>query len=206
MWDRSLRKLGETLADDQRRSHWLGRVIRILKRLTLAISLCYVASLLALILIFRFVGEKNVTFAALLYLPRQGFLLPLALLMPLSLIFHRKSLAILVLAAAIFAKIGMGFVLGSKPDPLTPAGPREITVMTYNRGQNMKQSLQPFKEATVPDIIAFQEAAGRAIRYAKAEGYEDLPHTADTGEFTLLSRYPILSEERIEIMVGDNVQ
>lgn len=207
MWDRTFRHLGETLADDQRRRVLIGRLGRWLKRFVLVISLLCLGMLLSVVLVHRWVGENNVTVAAMLYLPRQGWLILPALLFPLALLIHRPSAALLLAGSGLFVLFGMGYRLAGSPvAPSATAIPDELTILTYNRGQHMNQSLQPFKEATLPDLIAFQEAAGRAKRYLGAEGYEDLPHVADTGEFTLLSKFPILSAQRLDIEVDGTVQ
>lgn len=206
MWDRFFRRLGESLTDDQRRSAFFSRIFRLFRKATLVISLAYVGGLILLVALLSGVGENNVTLAATLYLPRVIFLLPLVGLAPLALVFHRLSAGLLLAGGTFFWIFGMGYSPRFAPPDLSPAAAGEITVMTYNRGQNMNQSLQPFKTATRPDIIAFQESAGRARRFANAAGYEDLPHTADAGEFTLLSRFPILSGQRIDFETEGAVQ
>jgi vancomycin resistance protein VanJ len=88
---------------------------------------------------------------------------------------------------------GMEFQFRRVPT-VSPSEPgKSLTILTYNRGQHQNQSLQPFKNLTRPDVIALQEAGGLADRYAAAEGYEIFTYTRDEGEFTLLSRYPILN-------------
>ncbi|MDF1852665.1 MAG: endonuclease/exonuclease/phosphatase family protein [Verrucomicrobiales bacterium] len=91
------------------------------------------------------------------------------------------------------------------PKPLPSSSGESITVLTYNRGQHMGQSLQPFKNLTHPDIIALQEAPGRASRYLGAEGYEAFVETESIGEFTVLSKYPILSSELINLPSGPQI-
>lgn len=201
--DRSLRRLGESLADDERRKRLLGRLGRWARRGLLLLTLGYGGGLLLLVLLLRAAGENNMTLAFVLYWPRQVFLLPLPFLLLLTLPFSRWQALVQALCGAAFLKLGLGLALNPAPEPLaSPPVPGEsLVILSYNRGQHMGQSLRPFKAATEPDIIAFQEAGGRAARFAAAEGYEDLPHGADLGEFTVVSRFPILSVEPVEMIL-----
>ncbi|MCB1204794.1 MAG: endonuclease/exonuclease/phosphatase family protein [Verrucomicrobiae bacterium] len=63
----------------------------------------------------------------------------------------------------------------------------------------MNQSLQPFKNQVLPDLLLLQDAGGRSAGYLASEGYEEFPYGLDLAEFTLLSRHPILSAAPVEI-------
>lgn len=138
----------------------------------------------------QWVGEANVTVAFMLYLPPLLWILPVVPLLCLGLLFNRRCL--------IGQLVGLVLVLGGwfgyKPGGRNEggrAGSRELTVMTYNRGQHMNQSLQPFKNAIKPDLIVFQDAAGRADGYLQSPDYAEFSHGMSVGEFTLISRHPI---------------
>jgi endonuclease/exonuclease/phosphatase family metal-dependent hydrolase len=59
--------------------------------------------------------------------------------------------------------------------------------------------MQPFKNAICPDVMAFQEQPGLAARYLADPNYAEFKHGQSVGEFTLVSKYPILSNELIVI-------
>ena len=148
---------------------------------------------------FHWIGEQNLTFGVLLYVPRQIFLVPLPPLLFLTLIFHWRLVFIQIASAAAFLVLGMGWEARRSADWGTGADAGTLTVLTYNRGQHGNQSLQPFKNYTRPDLIVFQEAPLRAQRYAKAEGYEEFIDNLSEGEFTLLSRFPIVSSRLVTV-------
>jgi endonuclease/exonuclease/phosphatase family metal-dependent hydrolase len=197
--DRLLKKLGHWLSDDDVRAGFLSKIRRVNRIFVRSISIGTALLLIFIILGFRFIGEKNLTFAFLLYLPRVAFLIPVAVFIPFTLLFCRKSFLLLVGSSLIFLFPGLGWRPGSEPVPEASIPGESLTVLTYNRGQHANQSLQPFKNRTDPDIIIFQEAGGRAERYRVAEGYEKYTHTLDEAEFTLLSRYPILGSNPIQL-------
>ncbi|MCP5559309.1 MAG: endonuclease/exonuclease/phosphatase family protein [Verrucomicrobiaceae bacterium] len=68
-----------------------------------------------------------------------------------------------------------------------------FVVLTNNHGQSANQSLQPFKNATQPDVMVLQEASARAPYYLRAAEYAEFKAAQSVGEFTLLSRHPISS-------------
>lgn len=188
--ERMAARMGGKLIAVAEQGGLLKWICRFLRRLTLWLTVIYFVFGAGLSLAMRFVGERNIATAFLLYLPPSLWLIPLVPLMFLGLLFHRRCL---------MAQIAMGFLLlvwlGYPLIRLSAAGgadkTAEISVMTYNRGQNMSQSLQPFKNSTHPDILVFQEAAGRAAGFLHSPDYVEFGHAADIGEFTLLSRYPI---------------
>lgn len=203
MIDSFLRRFGEVLADDTRRRLALKRLRHVARGLMIALVFAYAAILLLGTFLLLQVGERNLTVAFALYVPRVIFLAPIIFLLPLSLILNWRISLALIGVAAVFWHSGMGWQFRTQPDPTLSEPGKSLTVLTYNRGQHMNQSLQPFKNTTRPDLLLLQEAPHRAARYAGAEGYEEFGHTADAGEFTLLSRYPILSKALIEIPLGE---
>lgn len=203
--DRLLRRLGEVLVDDEKRRRCLQRGAQWIRRILLVIVLGYAGFLLLLPTVFRSIGEHNLSVAFGLYVPRVIALFPLVLLFPLALLVNWRLSPIILVAGAMFLRTGMDWRSSSSPTRAAAGSDPVLTVLTYNRGQHMNQSLQPFKQATQPDLLALQESPNRAAGYAKAEGYEEFTSTADCGEFTLLSRFPILTSELIEIPDGGRV-
>lgn len=162
--------------------------------------LLYSVGLLGFMFILSGVGERNVTTAFLLFLPPSLWVLPAAPLALAALLLHRKALVVLILALLWF---GYG-VLGWRAGSTAPVDEEVLKVMTYNRGQNMNQSMKPFKDATGPDIIVLQEAYGRAAGYAADPDYGEFTQTRNVGEHTILSRYPILEEKMLPALPGQS--
>lgn len=197
--DSRLKRLGIVIADDESRSQLKKSVYRGVRLLAGWTAFGYVFLLLGLMLGFRWIGEKNLFLAFLLYLPRNLFLIPVALLLLPAALFHRRSALALSIGALVFLFNSMGFRAKAEPAPSLSVPGETLTVLTYNRGQHMNQSLQPFKNRVRPDLIVLQESSGRAAGYLAADGYEEFAHGYDLGEFTLLSRYPILSAEAVDL-------
>lgn len=200
--DGLLKRVGQVLVDDRARRSFLKRAFRWTRWLVGLLTFGYAGLLLLSLALFRGVGEQNLTVAFLLYLPRALFLAPALFLLPPAILFHRLSALTLVLAGSIFVFSAMDFRPRTAPEPDHSAGSEVLTVLTYNRGQHAGQSLQPFKNRVSPDLVVLQEAPRRAQRYVGAEGYEEFSHAQDLGEFTLLSRHPIVSAAPVELGTG----
>jgi vancomycin resistance protein VanJ len=201
--DRLLKRLGECLADDTSRRQLRNALSRWFRRIVGVGTFGYALLLLLVMLSLRWIGEKNLTLAFLLYLPRNAFLIPSAFLLLPAMLWHRWSALALVLGSLAFLFWGLEYRAGFARTPAPSVPGNSLTVLTYNRGEHMNQSLQPFKNLTRPDLILLQEAGGRAAGYLQAEGYEEFPHALDSAEFTLLSRYPILGAEALFGTVPD---
>ena len=193
MWlESSLERIGEALRDRRSRRAFVRRLMRRIRRFFELGTILYFGVLVVTLLLMRWVGERNVTFAFLLYVPKLIFLLPLPLLIFPTILFHWRLAFVQVLLAAVFSKFLFGWQMTGR-ELETERAANHLTVLTYNRGQHMNQSLQPFKNLARPDLLVFQEAPHRARRYEKAAGYEEFIHALSDREFTLLSRFPILS-------------
>lgn len=189
--ERMVARLGAKLTALAEQGGLLRWICRFFRSFTLWLTVIYFVLGAGLCLAMRFVGEGNIATAFLLYLPPSLWLIPLVPLLFLGLLFHRLCfIAQLSIGCSLLVWLGFPLIRLS-----AAAGHEEtaaaISVMTYNRGQNMNQSLQPFKNATHPDILVFQEAAGRAAGFQHSTDYAEFGHAADIGEFTVLSRYPI---------------
>jgi vancomycin resistance protein VanJ len=200
--DRMASRLGGKLIAAAEQGGLLKLIGRFFRSLTLWLTVIYFVLGAGLCFAMQFVGERNITTAFLLYLPPSVWLIPLAPLMFLGLLFHRRCLMV-QMAVGCLLLVWLGYPLVRLSAAAADADKNtEISVMTYNRGQNMNQSLQPFKNATHPDILVFQESAGRASGFLNSPDYVEFGHAADIGEFTLLSRYPII--DRTPVPVGAN--
>lgn len=184
---------------------------RLLRTLNGLLCILYLLALIAIYLLMRCVGERNMFLAFCLYLPPLGWFVPaLGLAFTSLCLLDWKSLVGLSVVCAAVAVFGVGWkISGAKRDPVgsTEAGGQSVvTVLTNNRGQDIGahgESLKPFMNAIKPDVMAFQESPGMANRYKSDPGYSDYQHAADVGEFTLLSKYPILSSELVSLRPVD---
>lgn len=164
----------------------------LLRKLTLFLSVSWLAWLLVLGLALRWVGERNVATAALLYLPQVVWLLPLLPLMALALLVHRRCLLACAVGLLLSTWLLLGFQWQGGGAGPAVSGQEMLSVMTNNHGQSMNQSLRPFKNAMQPDVLVLQEAKGRAAGYLASPDYQEFKHGVSLGEHTFLSRFPIL--------------
>jgi endonuclease/exonuclease/phosphatase (EEP) superfamily protein YafD len=182
--DRLLDKLDRLWRDRKNPTgafQWLQKWIR---RLLIFTTIAYTVSLCLILLALEYHGEHNLTLAFFLYAPPLGWLLPLIPLVPLCLLFcHRWTLVYIpCVLILLLGYMDYNWTGGSKPE-----GP-SLKIVVNNIGQKGKTSLTPFIEQEQPDVIALQEA-GRERQFAAA--YPDR-HVVAVGEFTLISKYPIL--------------
>jgi endonuclease/exonuclease/phosphatase family metal-dependent hydrolase len=138
------------------------------------------------------VGERNATFAFLLYLPQSIWIFSL---LPFALVgwfFWRRWFWIHPVALILFIIFSMGWRLRWLSPDVDIANGLTVRVMTFNRGQNFSYSLQPFKNHEQPDVILLQEVPRRETNYRRSEGYREFPYIQSMGEFVAMSKWPIL--------------
>ncbi|WAC19638.1 endonuclease/exonuclease/phosphatase family protein [Luteolibacter sp. SL250] len=199
--DSFLEKAGAALqsAESRKRlSHRIGRYIRNFLRI---LTVLYAGSLILLPVLATWIGERNITLAFLLYLPRAIILVPLPFLFIGTLPFSWRLALVQLAAGGFFFTYGMGYEWRRSTHQHFDGthGPPQLTVLTCNYGQNANQSLQPFKNRIKPDILALQETAGRAKRYLADPNYSEFKDGRSIGEHTFLSRYPIISGELVDL-------
>jgi endonuclease/exonuclease/phosphatase (EEP) superfamily protein YafD len=196
LFEHALKRLGESLADADKRRAFLQGWFR---RLRWAVRLLNLAWLLTMVLLwagFRWVGEGNLTLAFFLFVPPTIWLLPLIPLGFLAVVFDWRSLPVLGVTTLITVFGLMGLSLHGSHEPA--AGQKVLTILTYNRGENANTSLQPFKNTVKPDVVVLQDAAFRSRRYVSSLGYEEFAYGDDVGEFTLISRYPVTGKDLVQ--------
>lgn len=149
-------------------------------------SVVYLIVLCGVLYALEHCGERQWFLGALLYLPAEGWLLPLMILVPLALLV-RPSVCLLHVAAVVAVYFGYqglsaGIVAEASGD--TPT----LTVVTANIGQRRMRALEEFLYEKDADIIVFQEA-----KYPERRAQWQLPdfYYGDESEFTIASRYPI---------------
>ncbi len=169
-----------------------------LRRSCRILTYLWLGFILLLILALRYVGENNTATAVLLYLPPSVWLLPTApLLLAALLLRDGRNIFACIITLAFIASWLFGYELPSLLPQKTSPGDLTITILTHNIGERGNTSLQPFKNLIKPDLMTFQDAPSRGRRYKGTKGYEEFPYAEDVGEFTLVSRYPILNKQII---------
>lgn len=171
----------------------LRRTFLATRILLLVVNLAYLAALIVILAAMEWVGERNWIISTLLFLPPVGWLLPLGLLTPATLLLHARQTAIHAVAVVLVLFVYMDYNLGSPTD--LPAD-RTVTVVTANIGETNRQSIKPFIDAEVPDIIVMQDAKGRERRYR--ERYSQR-HVAACGEFIIASRFPVVASAPVAL-------
>ena len=165
---------------------WWGTAVRVA-------AVGYVLSLLAVIVAFRFMGERSWVTEVALYLPRVGFALPLPFL-TLALLLARAhrwlTTQAVALALVLFPLMGLHLSGGRSPTP----GAERLRVLTFNinEGRAGIADIIARARAASPDLILFQEAGhveSEPMKAALAGYFFD-----HTDQFVLASRFPI--EER----------
>ncbi len=171
---------------------------RFSRRLTLILAFAYPLVLLALIVAFRFVGERYWVTSVGLYLPRLGFALPLPFIALGLWLYQRRSLLWTQAAALglLLVLMGTALPLAGKP----PEGARPFRVMSFNITScdfGTDRVARAIAEHS-PDLLLLQEAT---IQYPlKSILEKEYPVVHEQGEFMLASRYPLL-----EVTVPDPV-
>ncbi len=165
---------GEAMKKFIRRMHWLVRWG----------TLAYLVTLPICLLLVEWCGERSMIVSVLLYVPPQGWMLPLAVLTPLSLLFRPKFCWLHLLAVVVILCCFMRFHWSSWPEPKG----RTLTIVTANLGQRKLHSLNPFFKSQEPDVIAYQDASG----FRKVLQHENPDATvAAQNQFLLVSKLPV---------------
>jgi vancomycin resistance protein VanJ len=138
-------------------------------------------------------GDRNALGTVLLFIGRWVFLLPLALLVPAALIYHRLALVPLALGALIVLGPVMGFRSGWRRLLPQPAG-TAIRVVTFNAGAGdfVAQTVPTLLADWKPEIVAFQECGDMLARVVTLmPTWRPGWHHYAGKDLCLLSRFPI---------------
>ena len=198
--DRSFIRAGKFLQRIGTEGSASSTLVRGIRKLCQSLALLYLSGLAIIWLAIRFVGETNITTGFLAFLPPFAWFIPWILLGPFCLLFDRKCLVAISALSLAFITLFMGFRVGTHPD-VGQHDLNQLTILTYNRGQHMNQSLQPFKVLTMPDVMVMQEAGNRAAGYLGSPDYGEFVDGISVGEHTILSRFPL--EENQVIHAAD---
>jgi endonuclease/exonuclease/phosphatase (EEP) superfamily protein YafD len=182
--DDILDRLSRVLADRKDPQGTYQKLLRWVRRLFTVATLAYAIGLLGLLAALEWHGERHWLLSFLLYLPPQGWLLPLAVLTPLCLLVQPKLAWIHLGCLVLVLWLYMGWRFSSQREPRGPT----VTLVTNNIGQNNRTSLSPFVAEEQPDIIALQEAGGSVQAWQRE--YTNR-FVAIVDQFVLISKYPV---------------
>ena len=162
-------------------------------------TLLIVGCLLGLALLIRYWAESNLLTIFLAYLPAWVLALPLLGTLSASLVFLCWRSTLLSVSSAIAIVLWLGgfsFSPGRKNGQSRSAD--TLSVMTYNRGQGSETVLNNCANANQPDIAVFQDAGRRLGRLASLPAFAHHPYTYESGEYVLLSRWPLVENEALQ--------
>ncbi len=159
---------------------------------------CFMAaSLLMYFALMHYCGQKNITTAALLYLPQWIVILPILILAIPTLLIDWKSFILISLVSLLGLFSHSGFRIANINASEGLKGLATVRVMTWNRGQGKGASLQVIKKELHADFILLQDSVGKTSYYKTTPEYAEFSDVSGAGEFVMLSRWPILSVELI---------
>jgi endonuclease/exonuclease/phosphatase (EEP) superfamily protein YafD len=159
------------------------------------ITACGVA---AMALLIHSQAESNLLCIFLAYLPAWVVVLPLLATLAAGFFFACwRSAAVSVVCASVIVLWlgGYSFSWGPRPQSADQA----LRVMTYNRGQGSEKVLTAFASVNQPDIAVFQDAGRRLVHLAALPAFAHHQHTFQDGEFVVLSRWPLLENEPLQL-------
>jgi endonuclease/exonuclease/phosphatase family metal-dependent hydrolase len=158
------------------------------------LAVAYAAALLAVIVAFRYLGERWWVTQVALYLPRAGFALPLPFVV-LALLVARSYrwllTQVVALALVLFPLMGLHLPGGRSPS----AGAHRLRLFTFNIAEGGGARIADIvarARAGDPDLVVFQEA-DRVDHQPIRAGFPGF-FFDETNQFVLASRFPI--EER----------
>jgi endonuclease/exonuclease/phosphatase (EEP) superfamily protein YafD len=158
-----------------------------------AAALGYPLALLALVLLFRFVGERWWVICAALYLPRLIFAIPL---LPLAILLLRRkrwrllSAQVVSLALVLFPLLGFVLPAPSRAQPGAPT----IRVLSYNvmhayaGASRIVDEIDEFR----PDVVLLQKLVAN-VEPVTALLRARYPVVEAADGFVVASRFPVVS-------------
>lgn len=166
-------------------------------RATRRLTQVYFAAVVGMVCLLWWSGDQWWLGTLFLFGPRWPILLPLLLLMPLALLFRRRSL--LWLCAALVLAVGpyMGLSLpwANVAGYFAPPPDLTLRVVTYNAGGATDEAVIRMAQTVQPDILTLNEWHGsRGLPAALTAGR----HVSRAGGNVVLSRLPIEAAEALQ--------
>lgn len=163
-----------------------------LPRIVDAVAWAYAAAVLGVAAALLFLADRWWPATVLLFGPRWLWGVPLALLVPASLLLQRRALLPLGVAAFLVVFPIMGLQVPSPARLLADASGRDLRVMSYNvgGGEIDPAGLAPLLQEAGADVALFQEC-GDLVERARAS-LEQRGFHVDVGHGSCVaSRFPI---------------
>jgi endonuclease/exonuclease/phosphatase (EEP) superfamily protein YafD len=181
---------------------WLARLAhpaapRTLPRLVWIAIVAYLALALASAACVWLLADRWWPATVLLFGPRWVLLLPLAVVVPATLLLDRPLLAPLLVAILVVLGPVVGLHTGWRRLFVSPDPARDIRVMSFNSegGRGMSWTPTGVLDALEVDVAALQECAPEvADRVRVLEGW----HTDTRGGACLISRFPIVAVTQMD--------
>ena len=162
----------------------VSRLLAAIRWFLACLTALYLVALCLLLGAMIWRGERSWPLSVCLYLPPQGWLLPLLVLTPLCALFRPRLCLWHCLAIAAVC----GPFMGLRWSPARAPGGEDLVCVTNNIGDSNGTSLQPFIDEVQPDIIALQEAWYNSPQMKL--GFPDR-YVKGVDQFLLASWYPI---------------
>ena len=151
-----------------------------------ALTAIYCVALLAILYGLEYHAEEHPFLSTGMYLPPWGWLLPLAVLAPVSLLFYARLLLPQALCIPVVIFAFMDLRWHNWPVALNPT----VKLVTNNIGQSHKTNFKDFADLQGADLIALQDANAAARGPEIAKQYPDR-YIVGKDQFILISKFPI---------------
>lgn len=156
-----------------------------------ALTVIYCTALLAILFGIEYYAEDYQFLSTGMYLPPWGWLVPLAVLAPPSLLFYARLLLPQALCVPVIIFGFMDLRWHDWPVALSPT----VKIVTNNIGQSHKTSFKDFADLQKADIIALQDAAAnRGPEHVKM--FPDR-YVVVKDQFTLISKFPVRAADAL---------
>lgn len=166
-------------------------------RATRRLTQVYFVSVVGIVCLLWGAGDQWWPATLFLFGPRWPILVPLLLLIPLALLFRRRSLlgqfAALVLAAGPY--MGLSLPWERVADYFAPPPDLTLRLVTYNCGGATDEAVVRMVQTVQPDLLTLNEWHGsRALPEALTAGR----HVSRAGGNVVISRLPIEAAEGLQ--------
>lgn len=155
--------------------------------------------------LIKYRAESNLLSVFLAYSPAWVMALPFLGTLFLGVAFVCWRTVLLSVAAPLVLTLWLGgYSFADAPSVSQSADDRRLVVMTYNRGQGSERVLTSCAAANNPDVAVFQDAARRLAYLSSLPQFASHTHSHQNGEFVLLSRWPLVENEVVQLAWPEN--
>ena len=145
----------------------------------------------------KYWAETNLLCVFLAYCPAWVTILPLAgtAVMGLAFLCWRSACLSAVSVGGLLLWLG-GYSFARQE---TAVGDKVLRVVSYNRGSGSHTLLQSFAEEVSPDVVLLQDSGRRLPQILQMPSFQRHEHHSQNGEYIILSRWPVLKSELLEL-------